>query len=120
MIRASEVSLGADDIDAYQSSVNSVLPNVIITASMDRNVGRKGSQMDGSNYGGTLVYDFFGPSSFFPISEPDNWYKRCDTDKVMLMYLGALRPAPAPVWTVFGHWEWPCRIHNLAARRASH
>lgn len=28
--------------------------------------------MDGGDYGETQVYDFFGPSSFFPISEPDD------------------------------------------------
>ena len=65
------------------------------------------------------VYDFFGPSSFFPMSEPDIWRERCGTDGAITTYLGVSRPAPAPVWTRFGHWGWPCRIHNLVTRKAS-
>lgn len=72
MIRASEIGLGVDVIDMYQNSVYSVPSSVIMAASIDRNVGRKGSQIEGGDYGGTQVYDFFGPSSFFPMSVPDN------------------------------------------------
>ena len=58
---------------------------------MGRNVGWKGSQMvvGTTEYGGTKVYDFFGPSSFFPMSEPDDRSKPCDTVRVLSTYLAA-------------------------------
>ena len=122
MIRVSEVGLGVDVIDAYQSSVYGVPPNVILVASVDRNVDWKGSQMvmGTMEYGGTKVYDFFGPSSFFPISEPEDRSKPCDTDRVFSTYPAALHPAPALVWPGFECWVWLCRIHSLVARKASH
>jgi len=41
MIRVSEICLEAGVIDTYQNSVYSLLPNVIMTAPMDRNAGRR-------------------------------------------------------------------------------
>lgn len=75
--------------------------------------------METTEYGGTKVYDFFGPSSFFPISEPGDHGELCDTDRLLSTYLVALHPAPAPVWPGFGCSVWPCRIHSLVTQKAS-
>lgn len=81
MTRANEIGLGVNVIDAYLNSV-------WFTAKCNS------SRLDGSNrrlegfvdgivdYGRTGAYDLLGPSSFFPISEPDNCCKAYDTTKI--------------------------------------
>jgi len=91
MIRASEIGLGVNVIDAYQNSIRCIAKC---------NSSRLGGSnrllegiIDGGVYwGGTGAYDLLGPSSFFPISEPRSLTPKIRSSLARIWVLGMAFP----------------------------
>jgi len=92
MIKDSEIGLGIDITDTYQ---NSVLQCTAKYNSSRFDGSKRWSERvadDDGDYEGSQVYDFFGPSSFFPISVPLSFTPNTRSSLARIWVLGMALP----------------------------